>query len=294
MNVAIVGGAGRMGKLLVNYFSSYKSNIIVSDPLAPSIKHLEKELGIRVVNDNTTAVSNADVAIISVPMESTGAVIREVIPRMKKEAVLCEISSIKAGIPATLRSLKQHGVRLLSVHPLFGEGAEILKKRMALIPLINKNKELDTARRLFPDFEIIVVDSEEHDRIMALTISLPYFVNLIIASVLRNENITTLQKLGGTTFRMQLMLTGGVMFNACALHEGLHKRNSHAFEILKKFHDHTASGLRDLNGEGEGFGEFCRGIKAEFGRTVDLTQSYSDMYRVLCMLEDQITSEVVP
>ncbi|MHA1960042.1 MAG: prephenate dehydrogenase/arogenate dehydrogenase family protein [Candidatus Thorarchaeota archaeon] len=292
MKITVIGGAGRMGRWLLKHFSTQGATLVASDPKKNELKDLAVELNIELAKDNKQAVGDADVVVISVPMELTEVVVQEVVPIMKRRAVLCEISSIKTGALKTLRSAVDYPIQTLSIHPLFGQGAQTLRKRIALIPVTNEENELRIVKSLFPESEIIVVDAEEHDRTMALTISLPYFVNLIVASILRDEDISSLQKLGGTTFRVQLMLTASVMSNSCALHLGMHKENAYVFDILKKFQERTRIGLASLSDEIDDFGEFYSRVKEALGKSVNLNEKYDEMYRVLGTLEDLKGSEV--
>jgi prephenate dehydrogenase len=292
MRVAVIGGAGRMGTWLLNHFSNQGATLIASDPNVSELKELATELDIELTVDNTEAVSDVDFVIISVPIGLIDAVVREVVPSMKENAVLCEISSIKTGALNTFRSVSDYPIRTLSIHPLFGQGAQTLRKRIALIPITSEEEELGIVKSLFPESEIIVVDAEEHDRTMALTISLPYFVNLIVASVLRDEDMSSLQRLGGTTFEVQLMLTASVMSNSCALHLDMHKENEYVFDILKKFEDRIRIGLASLSEEIDDFGEFYSRVKDALGRSVNLTEKYEEMYHVLGLLEEKKATEV--
>jgi len=84
-----------------------------------------------------------------------------------------------------LVGLAQKDSTALSIHPLFGFGARTLKgKRIALIPIKGSKKELNLVQRFFPEAIISVISAEEHDRVMALTLSLPHFLNMVFASTL--------------------------------------------------------------------------------------------------------------
>ncbi len=294
MKIAVLGGAGRMGTLLVGDLHSLSNDLVVSDPNVAALKKLCQRSGVESALSNSQAVSNADVVIIAVPMSLTTQVIQEVVSCMKTNAVLCEISSIKHGIYDILQNLGRTDVSPLCLHPLFGEGAKSLRKKMAVIPVFDEVKERETASEIFPEYETFVIPVEEHDKAMAFTISLPYFVNLILASVLQNKDIRHLQMLGGTTFRVQLMLAGSVMFNSCRLHEELHSHNPHVVGVLQNFQRELTSGMRALLDEGADFKKFCSGIKADFGEVIDLAEKYEEMYQLLGMLDRRLSPELGP
>ena len=84
----------------------------------------------------------------------------------------------------------------------------------------------------------------------------------------------------------ELMLAASVMSNSCELHLGIHKENEYVFDILKKFEDRTRIGLASLSDEIDDFGEFYSRVKEDLGRSVNLTEKYKEMYRVLGALEE--------
>ncbi|MHA2301293.1 MAG: prephenate dehydrogenase/arogenate dehydrogenase family protein, partial [Candidatus Thorarchaeota archaeon] len=221
-------------------------SLVASDTRGDELRDLAETSNIVLASGNAAAVKDADVVVVSVPIGITAEVIQEITPHMKNDAVLCEISSVKGEIPKTLRKASEYGIRPLCIHPMFGPGASSLRKKIAIIPIIDLASEDKLVETLFPGCQIIVADSEEHDRIIALTISLPYFVNSVLASVLADEDISLLERLGGTTFNVQLMLTGSIMFQPSVLHTSLHSENKNVIPILERFQQKTKESLASL------------------------------------------------
>ncbi|MFW9925865.1 MAG: prephenate dehydrogenase/arogenate dehydrogenase family protein [Candidatus Thorarchaeota archaeon] len=282
MKIAIVGGAGGMGKWLVNHFLEIGHTVIVADPNANRVIS-----GVELIPNNAAAASKADVVVVSVPMEETASVIREVSPHMRENAILCEISTLKSNTIDDLRKVALGNIRPLSIHPLFGPGASDLKKRYALIPVYDSHEEKNIAESLFPESQIIVVEADIHDRIMALTLSLPYFMNMIFASVLKDEDISLMQQLSGTTFAVQFMLTGSIMSHTSEFHRTLHRENAYFTEILQKLLAKTTEEVKRLNSDIEGFEKSYRNIKSSLEEKLSLEDKYKEMYRVLKVMEEE-------
>jgi len=138
-----------------------------------------------------------------------------------------EISSLKSRVVPVLEKIAQRGVKTVSVHPL-GPGAEgTVNEKVALIPISDPSSELQLAKTFFPGADLIVVEAEEHDKAMALTLSLPHFLNIAFGSVIGEENLETLKKLGGTTFALQLILCEGVMTENPELYASIQMSNEH-------------------------------------------------------------------
>ncbi len=292
MKIAILGAAGNMGRWFIRYFSERGHTLIASDPTDNGLRDLSD---IEITNDNESAVQDVDLVVISVPMGLTAEVIRDVAPHMKKYAILCEIASVKTRALEALKEVSVFPVTPLSIHPLFGPGAKSLNKRIALIPILDLEKEKQLVDTLFPESEIIVVDAEQHDRIMAVTLSLPYFVNMAIASVLKDEDIPLLNQLGGTTFALQLVLAGSIMFHSSRFHFALHNENKHAVHVLKKFLSNVELGLDRLDSDDlESFVQSYNHTKETLEKDMSLHEKYEEMYRILESLETKPNLELEP
>ncbi|MFW9966660.1 MAG: prephenate dehydrogenase/arogenate dehydrogenase family protein [Candidatus Thorarchaeota archaeon] len=288
MRIAVIGAAGQMGRWLLRHFEAEGHTLVASDSQSGELRELAGVSDLILASSNAAAVTDADVVVVSVPIGNTMEVIQEIAPQMKKEAVLCEISSVKGGIPETLRKLSECGIRPLSIHPMFGPGAQSLRKKIIMIPVVDLAAEGQLVETLFPDCQIIVVDSDEHDRVIALTISLPYFVNAVIASLLADEDINLLDRLGGTTFTIQLMLTGSIVFQPSALHVSLHLENKHALDLLQRFQLKTKESLAMLVDRNPArFERLLSSARESLESEIDLNEKYNEMYRLLELMTSE-------
>jgi prephenate dehydrogenase len=286
MKISVIGGAGQMGKWLIQHFMSLGHTVIASDSRKNELQNVANTLGVFSENSNTTAVVDSDVVIISVPIDQTAGVIREVSPHMKQNSVLCEISSIKQNLPDVLMDASDNRLRPLCIHPMFGPGPGSSGRPIVLIPIHDMQTERSLVRELFPGHRVISTTVNEHDRAMAFIISLPYFVNTIFASVLAEEDLALLQQLAGTTFTIQFLLIGGILFQSSNLHITLHKENKHLSDILSHFQAKLVQGISLLADDISGFREFYEKVKKDVGQKVNLQEKYEEMYRVLKIMKD--------
>lgn len=294
MRIAVIGGAGRMGLWLIEHLVSLGHTLIVSDPRSSQTDILLTSPEVNIANSNVHAVKDADIVFISVPIESTLEVIEEVVHYMRAGSVLCEISSVKGRTPLVLRESVAPSVRPLCIHPMFGPGISSQSKKIVLLPIVDPVAELELVERLFPGCHVITTTPEIHDRVVALTISLPYFVNMVLASVLADDDLDLLQQLGGTTFAVQLLLTGSVMSNSPELHRALHMMNGHSLGILKKFEAAFQRSLAALVKDSDEFEESYRALQEILKRSMSPSQKYSEMYQLLELMDRTTASEVGP
>ncbi|MEM3673095.1 MAG: prephenate dehydrogenase/arogenate dehydrogenase family protein [Candidatus Bathyarchaeia archaeon] len=285
MKIAILGAAGRMGKWFTQYFAEKGYPLTISGINQEKLRALAKNYGAKVARNNQEAVEDADLTLVSVPIGKTAEVLREITPKLKQGSIVSEIASVKSGIIDVLRESSKSGVQPLSLHPLFGP-MQKAKKKFVLVPVLNPESELAVAKRFFPDAEIVVVDAEKHDRAMAVTLSLQYFVNMAFASAIKDEDFKTLEKLSGTTFTLQQVLIGAIMMHDSELHASLHMANKYSPEYLRRF-VLNAEKIRKLieSGDTEAFQNFYNEINKGLSKTLDLAAMYEKMYAILEVME---------
>ena len=212
MNVVVIGGAGRMGAWFARYFAQKGHVVNIFDARRKRAEEIARQLGVQTANDSFHALKNADFVLVSVPIDVTPEVLRELVPLVRKNMILAEIASLKKKSQKVLGQISRRGILTLSIHPLFGPGAnDVVGNKIALIPVSNEKRELEAARQLFPEAKLLSTDADQHDRMMAVVLSLTHFVNVVYASALTNENLATLKKFAGPSFITQLTLAQSVL-----------------------------------------------------------------------------------
>jgi len=199
-----------------------------------------------------------------------------------------EISSLKSQVLPELEKMAARGVKTLSIHPLFGPGVtETIEEKIALVPVSDSFSELKLAKTIFPKAELIIVDGEEHDKAMALALSLPHFMNIVFASVIGQEDINVLKKLGGTTFALQLVLSEGVMSEEPSLYASIQMDNEFTAQILEKVLVNVET-LKQLivEKDSKGFLQFFADVQTSLMKDSDFGTAYEKMYKALEALKE--------
>jgi len=283
LKVAIIGGAGRMGKWLVKYFLGRGHAVIISDIKHDEAKAVAISMDVKLAKDNIEAVKDAGLCVVSTPIEVTPKVLREIASEVKEAAIVMEISSLKSGVIQVLEEIGRRNVKILSIHPLFGPGADKLtEEKIVLVPVLEPTSETRLVRRFFPEADIIVVEAEEHDRIMALTLSLPHFLNIVFASVVSEEDLNVLKKLGGTTFTLQSIISEGVMTEDPGLYASIQMSNKYTVRYLEKFIS-RAETLKEYiaRKDSKNFFQFYANILSSLIKDEEFSRAYERMYKVL-------------
>lgn len=279
--IAIIGGAGRMGRLFLEYFHSQGHQVVISDVDIEKMKIVATQYGMETARDNIEAVKDADIALISVPLEDTPRVIEEVAPEMRGGTLMMEISTVKHRVQEALMRVKRYGVIPLSLHPLFGPGAENLKnQRIAVIPLDFPEEELKLVQEIFAESKVFLVEREEHDKVIAVTIVLNYLFNLSLADLIKEEEFSKLRSLGGPSFRLQLMLCESYLHQDSSLYFSAWRTNPYCREYLERSLKSFQSLRKKLNREEE-FLNHIENLKRNFSIDPLFSQAYETLYRLI-------------
>lgn len=189
MDTAIIG-AGAMGEWFAKFCKDRGWNVTITDIDEGKAREVAEDLGIGTAKDNTEAVKGSDVIIISVPIKKTPNVIREVSENIDNDSLLLDIASVKETAVDAMEELEIES-ELVSIHPLFGPGAESLEGlNIASVP-VNPGDKYEKFKKILSDLgaQVVEIEAEEHDEIMSVTQSLTHFVLLTYLSSLDSMSI---------------------------------------------------------------------------------------------------------
>lgn len=213
--MSILGIGGKMGKWFAKYFLENDFEVTGFDS--------ENDTNIKSVikaNSLVGAVLKADYVILCTPTRRTPEIIRLIAKEMKRGAFLIEISSQKSKTSASLAKMPVK-INPICIHPMFGPGIKKIKgQHIISIPIKDAKKELTEAKSLFPGANFVTIDTIEHDKKIAVILGLTHLINIAFANIIAKDEKTTLtEKMSGTTFKVQKILTESIMTESAELIE---------------------------------------------------------------------------
>jgi prephenate dehydrogenase len=174
-NVTIVGGKGVMGQF-------FQQRLSVAG-------HQVKILGRTDWDKASELLADADLVLISVPIDRTIEIIRQIAPYLPANAVLADLTSIKAPIVTAM--LASHSGPVVGLHPMFGPGVQsFLSQKVVICPGRD-----DEACQWLLDFmaadggDLIVCTPEEHDQMMVAVQAIRHFSTFGLGVFLAEEGI---------------------------------------------------------------------------------------------------------
>ncbi|MHA1754857.1 MAG: prephenate dehydrogenase/arogenate dehydrogenase family protein [Candidatus Odinarchaeia archaeon] len=242
MKITVLGGAGRLGEWITKMLVNEGFEVSISTPNPDKYKKIIERLKVKVFSDNKEAVKFSDIIIVSVPVEKTVNVLNEILPYVKDGSIIVEVASIKKPILNFIKNneeiITSKKIKLLSVHPMFGPGAESLNNQNVVLieskyagNLISKTKEFIEKRK----GNTVICSYIQHDKMIAYTLNLPHFLLILFTSVLKTSpGIELLKKYGGSTFKTLTLIAESLLNESVDLYSHIQIDNKQFKDLLEK------------------------------------------------------------
>ena len=218
-SVLLVGGAGRMGRLLARAFAAAGHAVSVHDPG-------RRLPGFPAVSLETAA--DADAVVVCVSLEATPAVLDAVLA-LRPRGLVLDVASVKGPLlPAYARARRQ-GLAVASAHPMFGPGVRSLQGQNLIVCDAGVPAATRAAHRLFSGHGLKVAEMplDAHDAWIARTLGLAHLLSLLAGSVLARQGVRvgSLDGLASTSFRNLCFLAAPILHQAPDLTLPIQARN---------------------------------------------------------------------
>jgi prephenate dehydrogenase len=134
---------------------------------------------------------------------------------------------------------------------------------------------------------IVIKDVKYHDRLMAVILGMVYYVNLLLAMTLGNENIPLLKTLSGTTFYLQTLLFESILTDNSSLIASILADNKELLPYLKKYNTESAKLLNLITKDNGNLEKRIKRIRKNYSNKKNINSSYENMYSIISMLNGQ-------
>jgi chorismate mutase/prephenate dehydrogenase len=240
LTVAVVGGRGAMGALVARMFGDLGHSVVAVDH--------ETELS------PGDAAAVADVTVISVPIDVTDQVIREVGPRLRAESLLMDVTSVKSEpVRAMLASTR---ASVVGTHPMFGPSVHSVQGQRVVVCRARGDQWASWVESMFSARGLNVVEAtpEHHDRMMATVQVLTHFQTQVHGLTLARLGAPLAESLRFTSpaYLMELYMGGRHFAQSADLYGPIEMNNpatssvtSTYLEVAREVADILASGDRD-------------------------------------------------
>jgi chorismate mutase/prephenate dehydrogenase len=242
----VIGGAGRMGRWFVRFLDSQGFHVEIADPNAG-------ETGVR---DWRDASVDFDLYVVAAPLTATQRILDEM-AEAPPPGLVFDIGSLKTPLRSGLDRLVRSGVRVTSVHPMFGPDTDLLSGRHVVLVDVGVPEATIEAGGLFSSTMATVVemDLDSHDRLIAYILGLSHALNIVFLTALAGSGETAdrLADLSSTTFDNQLAVATQVAGENPDLYFEIQSLNEYGAESLAALSE-AVERLRTLVDSDDGAG----------------------------------------
>ena len=279
--LSILGAGGKMGKWFGKYFLENGFEVTGYD----SENEITNKSVIK-ASSLVGAVLKPEYVLLCTPTRRTPEIIRLIAKEMKRGSYLIEITSQKSKTATALAKMPSK-VNPICIHPMFGPGVKKIKgQHIISIPIKDAKKELLVAKGLFPGADFVTIDAIEHDKKIAVILGLTHLINLAFANILaKDDKITLTEKMSGTTFKAQKILTESIMTESPELIETIIS-NPEIRRVAEEFWKDIGRLLTSVQeGKSEEVLTYIKSSQERLGKNSDLEGSYKKLTTMVNALE---------
>ena len=282
--VAVLGGTGKMGQWFARFFKKKGYRVVIGGRSSQKNRIVAKELRVESASSNIEATQEADIIVISTPIETVPETVLKIKDYIAQGSTVFDISSVKSGVCKALEVLHDKGAEVTSIHPMFGPGADSIKgKKIIVVPVVKNSKATAWVADFFQKegAEVhIVKDAEEHDRTIAVTLGLVHFLNISLSRVLAKHDIQKIKELTGTTFSLQLTLAEAVLSEDPELYYGIEALNPFFKDLAADIISAMEKTYADLDSK-ESFVQHFVESRVALANDSQFSTAYERFYRAL-------------
>jgi len=201
--VAIIGGAGQMGRWFAKFFKDQGCSVVISGRRWSRCLKVSREFGVGAEKSHRDAIRGADLIIISVMADRIGAVAREIGQCVPDGQMVIDVTSVKE-LPVKVMHRYLRRATVLGTHPMFGPSAATKGQNIVLTPTNNKERAFASKLGAYlrsRGFRITVMSPKVHDEMIGAMLSLTHFVGFVTADTWRALGIGRFMKSSSTSFR---------------------------------------------------------------------------------------------
>jgi len=226
--ILIVGGAGKIGRWLADFFASQGHGVTTLDP-AGSVP------GFPVATDLSAAVRDADAIIVTTPLAVGHDVLGRILA-LEPGALVADAFSLKSHVLDLLEGAGRRGQRVASIHPLFGPGARTLSGRVMAVCDCGNQRAANDAAALFTDTALTItrIPVALHDELMQYVLGLSHLVAILFFTTLARSgrSYADLSRVASTTYLKEARTAAEVARESPGLYYEIQRLNRHSGELF--------------------------------------------------------------
>jgi len=239
LKIAVIGGTRGLGRWIAAFLSGKDLKVVVTGRDSITGESVSKKLGVEYSQDNLEAASDADVVVISLPIDVTTDIIQEIGPHMKRGSLLLDVTSVKEEPSRVMHEYAAEGVEVLPCHPMFGPRIRSLDGQVVVLTPVKTGKWYNKILKFLEseNARVIVTTPEVHDRMMSIVQGLTHFAYISIAATIEKLDIDVKEsrKFASPIYNLMLDTIARITAQNPYLVYSIQTKNSYIEETHKTF-----------------------------------------------------------
>lgn len=232
-NALVIGGMGKMGQWFAQYYQSLGYTVWIHDQKKNPSSFAWHE-------DLNQDIDRYELIIVATPLNVSNEILKT-LASLGPKGIVIETSSLKNPLKEGLAALKNKGIRVASLHPMFGPDTNLLAGLNILFCVGEGlcSEHIASAHFKMTSARLVAIDLDDHDKQMQYTLALAHFLNILHALVIQSSgsSLQRLKETGGPTFTKQLQLTDTVIQENAALSFDIQTKSSFSKGVLRQLKD---------------------------------------------------------
>ena len=233
----VIGGLGKMGNWMTEFFKSSGYNVDIVDSSDPA-------------NTSTLTtlpydMNSYEFIAICTPLNNLNTILADIIA-LNPKGIIFDIGSLKSHLLQEIRIGIDKGLRITSLHPMFGPNVRTLGGRNVILATCGSKDADEKLKLLFKKTacNLVEITISDHDKFMSLSLGLSHAINLLFGLVLSKSgfNLCELNNFSSTTFLKQARTASEVFSENPMLYYSIQKFNSHRNEL----YDALEQGIQEI------------------------------------------------
>jgi len=253
LKIAVIGGTRGLGKWIATFLSNKGYNVVITGRNKISGESVSKKIGVDYTDNNLEAAVSSDVVIISLPIDVTPKIIKELAPQMKKGSLLLDVTSVKEEPSSLMTEYAAEGVEVIPTHPMFGPRIRSLDGQVVVLTPIKKGKWCKKVVNFLEkeNTRIIITSPEIHDKMMSIVQGLTHFAYVSIAATIERLDVDVKEsrKFASPIYNLMLDTIARITAQNPYLVYSIQTRNKYIEETHETFFE-TFKELKDMISSG--------------------------------------------
>jgi len=222
--IGIIGGHGKMGVLFASFFAERGIKVLVSD------------IGTKLKNKDVA--EKCDIVIVSVPIDKTVSVIKEILPYVRAGSAITDLTSIKEN-PVKEMMKSRNGVEVFGMHPMFANSNPIPGQTIVMCPTKKSGKWHKWMKNFLTQHgvEIKEMNPSDHDKTMAISQDLIHFIEITCSDGLRlaGLDIEKILPYVSKASELKVMSSARILDQDAGLYGSMQIENPYNLKFLNRY-----------------------------------------------------------